>query len=84
MDELALATNTDAVEFLLKYLTHKGDLSVVKTVAEKANKKSRLPEEINMKRFLKLKILKNINYNYWRHEGFIPRHLNERKIYKLN
>ena len=37
MDELAIATNTDAVEFRLKYLSHKGDLAVVKTVAEKAN-----------------------------------------------
>ncbi len=37
MDELAVATNTDAVEFRLKYLAHKGDLAVVKTVAEKAN-----------------------------------------------
>ena len=37
MDELAVATNTDAVEFRMQYLSHKGDLAVVKTVAEKAN-----------------------------------------------
>ena len=37
MDELAVATNTDAVEFRLRYLSHAGDLAVVKTVAEKAN-----------------------------------------------
>ena len=37
MDELAIATNTDAVEFRLKYLSHKGDLAVVTTVAGKAN-----------------------------------------------
>lgn len=36
MDELAMATHTDAVEFRMKYLTHQGDLAVVKTVAEKA------------------------------------------------
>ncbi len=36
MDELAIATNTDAVAFRMKYLTHTGDLAVVKTVAEKA------------------------------------------------
>ena len=36
MDELALATNTDAVEFRLKYLTNPRDLAVVKAVAEKA------------------------------------------------
>ncbi len=37
MDELAVATNTDAVEFRMQYLSHKNDLAVVKTVAEKAN-----------------------------------------------
>ena len=37
MDELAMATQTDAVEFRLRYLSHKNDLAVVKTVAEKAN-----------------------------------------------
>lgn len=36
MDELALATNTDAVEFRLKYLSNPRDLAVVKAVAEKA------------------------------------------------
>ncbi len=36
MDELAIATNTDAVEFRLKYLSNPRDLAVVKTVAEKA------------------------------------------------
>ena len=36
MDELALATNTDAVDFRRKYLSHKGDLAVVNAVAEKA------------------------------------------------
>ena len=36
MDELAIATNTDAVEFRLRYLTNPRDLNVVKTVAEKA------------------------------------------------
>ena len=36
MDELALATNTDAVEFRLKYLSNPRDVAVVKTVAEKA------------------------------------------------
>ncbi len=37
MDELAIATNTDAVQFRMQYLSHKGDLAVVKTVAEKAH-----------------------------------------------
>ncbi len=36
IDELALAANTDAVEFRLRYLSHPQDLAVVKTVAEKA------------------------------------------------
>lgn len=36
MDELAMATNTDAVAFRLQYLSHKDDIAVVKTVAEKA------------------------------------------------
>ena len=36
MDELALATNTDPVEFRLRYLKHPRDIAVVKTVAEKA------------------------------------------------
>jgi CO/xanthine dehydrogenase Mo-binding subunit len=36
MDELALATNTDAVEFRLRYLSNPRDVAVVKTVAEKA------------------------------------------------
>ena len=36
MDELALATNTDAVEFRLRYLSNPRDLAVVRTVAEKA------------------------------------------------
>ena len=36
MDELAIATNTDAVEFRLKNLTHKSDVAVVKAVADKA------------------------------------------------
>jgi CO/xanthine dehydrogenase Mo-binding subunit len=36
MDELALATNTDAVEFRLRYLSEPRDLAVVKAVAEKA------------------------------------------------
>jgi CO/xanthine dehydrogenase Mo-binding subunit len=40
MDELALATNTDAVEFRLRYLSDPRDLHVVKTVAEKAGWKS--------------------------------------------
>ncbi len=37
MDELALATNTDAVEFRMQYLSHKDDIAVVKAVAAKAN-----------------------------------------------
>lgn len=36
MDELAIATNTDPVAFRMQYLSHKGDLAVVKAVAEKA------------------------------------------------
>lgn len=36
MDELALATNTDAVEFRLRYLANPRDVQVVKTAAEKA------------------------------------------------
>ncbi|HEX4327169.1 MAG TPA: molybdopterin cofactor-binding domain-containing protein [Burkholderiales bacterium] len=36
MDELALATNMDAVEFRLRYLKEPRDITVVKTVAEKA------------------------------------------------
>ena len=36
MDELALATNTDPVEFRLRYLSDARDLAVVKAVAEKA------------------------------------------------
>lgn len=36
MDELALATNTDAVEFRLKYLSNPRDLAVVRAAAEKA------------------------------------------------
>ncbi len=36
MDELALATNTDAVEFRLRYLSNPRDVQVVKTAAEKA------------------------------------------------
>jgi CO/xanthine dehydrogenase Mo-binding subunit len=36
MDELALATNMDAVDFRLKYLSNPRDIAVVKTVAEKA------------------------------------------------
>ncbi len=37
MDELAIATNTDAVEFRLRYLSHPDDLAVVRAVAQKAN-----------------------------------------------
>lgn len=37
MDELAVATNMDAVEFRLRYLKHPQDLEVVKTVAMKAS-----------------------------------------------
>ena len=40
MDELALATNTDAVEFRLRYLSEPRDIAVVKTVAEKSGWKS--------------------------------------------
>jgi CO/xanthine dehydrogenase Mo-binding subunit len=40
MDELALATNTDAVEFRLRYLSAPRDIAVVKTVAEKSGWKS--------------------------------------------
>ena len=36
MDELALATNTDAVEFRLRYLSNPRDLAAVKAVAAKA------------------------------------------------
>jgi nicotinate dehydrogenase subunit B len=36
IDELAHATNTDTVEFRLRYLKHPRDLAVVKAVAEKA------------------------------------------------
>ena len=36
MDELALATNMDPVEFRLRYLKHPRDIAVVKTVAEKS------------------------------------------------
>lgn len=37
MDELAVATDTDAVEFRMRYLSHKGDLAVVRTVAQKSD-----------------------------------------------
>ncbi len=37
-------------------------LRQLKTHLEKANKKSRLPEEINRAKFAKLRIMKNINY----------------------
>jgi CO/xanthine dehydrogenase Mo-binding subunit len=37
MDELALATNTDPVEFRLRYLKDARDIAVIKAAAEKAN-----------------------------------------------
>ena len=40
MDELALATNTDAVEFRLRHLSEPRDIAVVKAVAEKAGWKA--------------------------------------------
>jgi len=39
-------------------------LHQLKTKLEKANKKSRLPEEINQDKFAKLKIVKKINYGH--------------------
>src|SRR5262249_11920507 len=36
MDELALATNSDPIEFRLRYLTNMRDIAVIKVVAEKA------------------------------------------------
>jgi hypothetical protein len=41
MDELALATNTDPVEFRLRYLKDARDIAVVKAAAEEANWKPR-------------------------------------------
>jgi len=40
MDELALATNTDPIEFRLRYLKDARDIAVIKAAAEKANWKS--------------------------------------------
>jgi CO/xanthine dehydrogenase Mo-binding subunit len=42
MDEVALATSTDPVEFRLRYLTNPRDIAVIKAVSEKAGWKARV------------------------------------------
>jgi len=54
-------------------------LQKLKTRLEKANKKSRLPEKMNMKKFSKLKIMRQVNYDFWNEKGIILRHQKERK-----
>ena len=63
---------------------YKKILRQLKTRLEKANKKPRLPEEINQDKFAKLKIMKKIDYKYWIQEGFIPRYQKEQKKYKMS
>jgi len=48
-------------------------LSKLKTRIEKANKESSLPEEIDKKKFAKLKIAKKINHRFWTEEERIKR-----------
>jgi len=48
-------------------------LQKLKMRLEKANKKSRLPEEISKDKFAKLKIAKKINYKFWSEKEIIKR-----------
>lgn len=58
-------------------------LQRLKMRLEKANKKSRLPEKMNMKKFSKLKIMRQVNYKFWSEKEVILRYQKERKKYGL-
>lgn len=55
----------------------------MKNRLERANRKSRLPETINLDKFPKLKVIKKVAYKYWTQEEFILRHQKEKDKYKI-
>lgn len=58
-------------------------LQQLKMRLEKANKKSRLPEKMNMKKFSKLKIMRQVNYEFWNEKGGALRRSKEKEKYKI-
>jgi len=58
-------------------------LRQLKIRLEKAHKKSRLPEKINIKKLSKLKIMRHVNYKFWNEEGTELRCSKEKEKYKI-
>lgn len=62
--------------------TCKKILAQLKIRLEKANKKSRLPEKMDLDKFTALKVVKKVAHKYWIQEEFIFRYQKEKDKYK--